>query len=105
MKEIFLTIIIAFGVGCILLSLYLEQKIVDEMKGFQDCYWVHTVPGPTDCADNAMLRVRDDLRFKIHILYFCALGCFLLSVGVPILINRREEESGKDNYDSIKIVD
>lgn len=96
-------ILIAFGVGCILLSLYLEQEIQNEMKEFQDCYWVHTVPSPDNCADNTMLRVRDDLRFKIHILYFCALGCFLLSVAVPILINRHEEESDKNNFDSIKI--
>jgi hypothetical protein len=104
-KEIFLTIIIAFGVGCILLSLYLEQKIVDEMKGFQDCYWVHTVPGPTNCADNKMLAIQDDLRFKIQILHLCALGCFLLSVAVPILIHRREEKSNKGDFDSIKIVE
>ena len=105
-KEVFriILIIIALGGGCIFLSLYLEQKIIDEMKGFQDCYWVHTVPGPTNCADNKMLAIQDNLRFKIQILHFCALGCFLLSVAVPIFIHRREEESNNSENDSIKIV-
>ena len=86
-------ILIAFGVGCILLSLYLEQKIQNEMRGFQDCYGIHTVPAPTNCADNKMLAVRDDLRFKIQILHLCGLGCFLLSVAVPVLIHRREAQN------------
>ena|SRR5215204_7327360 len=93
-------IMTALTVGCFWLSHYYSNREQVVLGGFQDCSWVHTIPGPSNCADSQTMGIVDELRFKTFIFNLCGLVFILAYIAVLIITGRKEPDLSKANSES-----
>ncbi len=100
-QVVFILILSVVGFSCVVLSIYWSNRMSLVMGDYQDCSWVHTIPGPTNCASSERMAVYEDLGTRSQIsLVFGIIIFFGLLVGA-FLQNMRRESSKALNIPSI----
>jgi hypothetical protein len=84
-----IALLLSVSIILMVLSVYWQNQKAVVMGNFQDCSWVHTVPGPSNCAGNNRMAEIDNLNAKSQISWVASLVIVGGLLTVPLIIRLR----------------
>ena len=72
----------------------IEELILNDK---QDCSWVHTIPGPANCANGEQMRIVEELRLEAFLFDLCGL-VFLFAYITALIVLSWKDKNSKIEY-------